>query len=199
MNTSLSTVDSLFNNQPVNSNPNARSSPSFVDSEPPSYFEAIGINHHKSDSTNTSRLSSFQTNRLPKISLHTAPELNSKQTSSRFNSKSINNIQNINQRPNIISQQNSHQVFRGESFENDHNLKPSETYMIWSIFTTFYCIFIGLPALVLSIKVYHYNKEEQYQKAYSRSRYARYLNIAGLFVGVIYLGIAILVCLIPIR
>lgn len=208
MNTSLSTVDTLFNGNTAQ--PIQRSSPSFVDSEPPSYFEAIGINHNNviigpnglsNDSANTSRLSSFQTNlRLPKVSLETSQDSIFKPTSNRSNNShyiSNNPNQNINRLPIIISQQNVHQNI--EIGTSNQYLKPSETYMVWSIFTTLYCVLIGVPALVLSIKVYHYNKQEQFDKAYSRSRIARYLNIAGLFFGIVYIGIAVLTCFIPRR
>ena len=212
MNTSLSTVDTIFNGNPLNTPQTIqRSSPSFVDSEPPSYFEAIGINHNNivivsnglnNESANTSRLSSFQANTpLPKISLEASQDSIFKPTSNRSNIShniSSNPNQNINRLPVIISQQNVHQNIGMES-SNHQYLKPSETYMVWSIFTTLYCVLIGVPALVLSIKVYHYNKQEQFDKAYSRSRIARYLNIAGLFFGIVYIGIAAITCFFPRR
>lgn len=76
-------------------------------------------------------------------------------------------------------------------------VKPSESYIFWSVFTTIYCVFLGLVALIFSIKVKHYNKEGLFQKAYSASKLARNFNIAGLFFGVVYLAIGLLVCFLP--
>jgi hypothetical protein len=75
--------------------------------------------------------------------------------------------------------------------------KPSETFFVWSIFTTIYCVFIGLVALVFSIKVHHYNKQGDYENAFASSKLARNFNIAGLFFGVVYMAIGILVCFMP--
>lgn len=224
MNSSLSTCDSLFNSIPnpsSSSQPNpqvsdkTRSSPSFNnDSEPPTYFEAVGIpqnslilniddlNH---DSTNTSRFSSFQ-QRLPKISMNTSPEAYNKDFSS--NQPSQNYVPNHQRHPVLtrsynlplsVTQQNRNMCTNNESNSLDSISKPSETYLVWSIFTTIYCVFIGVPALVLSIKVYHYNKQEDYQKAYSRSKITRYLNIAGLLFGIVYMTIGVIACLVPTR
>ena len=75
--------------------------------------------------------------------------------------------------------------------------KPSESYLIWSIFTTFYCVFIGIAALVLSLRVRHYNQRQEYEKAYERSRLVRNLNIFGLFFGIVYIGILLIACFFP--
>jgi len=77
------------------------------------------------------------------------------------------------------------------------SLKPSETYIFWSVFTTIYCVFIGMVALVFSLKVKHYNKVGLFQKANSASKIARNFNIAGLLFGVVYLAIGLLVCFLP--
>lgn len=200
MNTSHSTVDTLFNGQNLNVNSQgcsfSRSSPSFNDSEPPSYFEAIGINHvnlNQVESSNTYSPSSFQNGRLTKISL--APQSRSKQDSERINNVKIeakNNRRGLNRQPILIFQQNSRRVDENSS-ENRRIDQPSETYLIWSVLTTFYCVIIGLPALIFSIKVYHYNKDEEYEKAFSRSKVAWYLNLIGLFFGILYVGIVALI------
>lgn len=202
MNTSLSTVDTLFNGQHLNVNSQgcsfSRSSPSFNDSEPPSYFEAIGINHvnlNQVESSNLSCLSSCQNGRIPKISLETAPQSSSKQDSRRpenFSIESANNKRGLNRQPIIIFQQNRGRAGENTS-ENGRINHPSETYFIWSVLTTFYCVIIGLPALIFSIKVYHHNKEEEYEKAFSRSKVAWCLNLIGLFFGIFYIGIVALI------
>jgi hypothetical protein len=230
MNTSLSTVDSLLNILPNQRNQRqdehnldkTRTSPSFNnDSEPPSYFEAIGI-HPANETTasnqnhNSSRLSSLQFQKGPKC-LSNTPSVC--QTSSYISSNKefsiqespgcilINNPQHqrhhIIRTPYIYSQSAMSSSYAStpradRNYIADTSLgsiaKPSETYLVWSIFTTIYCVLIGVVALVLSIKVYHYNKEGNYAKAFSRSRIARNLNIAGLFVGFVYMGIILLIC-----
>lgn len=266
MNSSLSTVDSLFNTN-INLNPNptsngstsnqrlgrnlslnqpssgemqsslsghavslqngmdqqqqldkARSSPSFNDSEPPSYFEAIGISHHNQILLNTDGNPQY----IPK--LNTNSSINSNNYTS-INYKDISNNQSSPPSFNCSMIQHGHQIrtanipliyqqspyplnesiisnnrFNIQNNQSNNNStvqKPSETYIVWSIFTTIYCIFIGIAALVLSIKVYHYNKQGNYQKAYAKSKIARNLNIAGLFFGIIYMGIGIIATLLP--
>ncbi|RNA28093.1 hypothetical protein BpHYR1_017565 [Brachionus plicatilis] len=203
MNTSLSTVDTLFNGQYLNvvlqGESVLRSSPSFNDSEPPSYFEAIGINHvnlNQIESVNTSRLPSFRNDRLPKISLQIAPESRIKQYSrgtSTSIGQSTNHTRGTNRLPVDIFQQNATQFHENENRVMSEITQPSETYFVWSIFTTFYCVLVGLPALIFSIKVYHYNKEEEYEKAFSRSKIVWYLNLTGLFCGIVYVGIVVLI------
>ena len=255
MNPSLSTIDSLINQLPshqrvYNSRINSsnlgsigfddinidktRSSPSFNDSEPPSYFEAIGISHpahhfninlntdgltqpYPADSANTSILSAQQSTqyqhhgRVVKSKHGNKENLNSVELSppSSFN---LNQNYPYHQRHHIIRTNNLPSLYqqRYQSHSSVNNSmqptgsvnsihKPSETYIVWSIFTTVYCVFIGVAALVLSIKVHHYNKQGEYQKAFSRSRIARNLNIAGLFFGFIYMGIGLIACLLPFR
>jgi len=92
----------------------------------------------------------------------------------------------------------NYSIESGDQTTGNNSHKPSETYLVWSIFTTFYCLFIGIIALVFSIKVRHYNKECNFPKAYSASKIARNFNIAGLFFGVIYIAVVLLVCVLPI-
>lgn len=206
MNTSLSTVDTLFNGQCLNGTQTGsvlRSSPSFNDSEPPSYFEAIGINHvnlNQIESPRISNLSSIQNSRLPKISLNTAPESGFKKNSGPtdiYINQSLSNTRKINRIPISALQDDIRQFNETENRIEAGISKPSETFLFWSIFTTVYCVFIGLPALIFSIKVYHYNKEENYEKAQSRSKIAWYLNLAGLFCGIVYISVVVLILFIP--
>ncbi len=172
----------------VNSNQDKeeiRSSPSFnSDSEPPSYFEALGL-----------------------------PQTHILTTTIGLDSKESNFSQSI---PTIFIQNPQHQrhhyirtehlpasVYTNNNNNNNNNmnsssniLKPSETYLVWSVFTTIYCVILGVIALVLSIQVYHLNKEENYEKAYIKSKLCRNLNVAGLFFGIVYLAIGVLVVLI---
>lgn len=150
-----------------------RSSPSFnSDSEPPTYFEALRIPHP--------------------MQLQQAEE-DSKDTSFNFNQPAVFNHQRHHY---IRTQHLPASIYSNNQNRMNINL-PSETYLVWSIFTTVYCVFIGIIALILSIQIYHYNKQENYQKAFHRSKICRNVNIAGLFIGIIYLSIGIVACLLP--
>jgi hypothetical protein len=199
-----------------------RYSPSIMnDSEPPSYFDVIGRTPSSclNAAAGTTRLStSTQLNpsmQLPKIVL----------ASSRLTSYNKDAAENppIMESPSchvpppnhrrmhplqMPMSLNPNQVCYSNSNLNNTTMmnastdsiqKPCPTYLIWSIFTTFYCVFIGVPALVLSIKVHHYNKRGFYQKAYTRSKIAKYLNVTGLFFGFIYLGAVGLTFVLPRR
>jgi hypothetical protein len=241
-NTSLSTVESLFNattshqqnpfsqqtsNQAAYNNNNSRlnsfnmssmnsedptnldkihirESPSFNDSEPPSYFEAIGISHPVTPVLN---LNTNQEQRMPKLNSTKEQAYDcSSSLSSQPNHQRHHVIRTQHlQHSNSYGQQNQRCSFSfcsnntNNSINSVNYLKPSETYMVWSIFTTVYCVFIGVVALVLSIKVHRYNKQGDFARAYSRSRIARNINIAGLFFGIIYMGIGVLACFLPIK
>ena len=243
MNPSLSTIDSLINQLPnpqrvYNSRINSsnlgsigfddinidktRSSPSFNDSEPPSYFEAIGISHpvhnfninlnteglNPADSANTSILSSQQTQyrhngRVVNVKNGNKENSFELSPSSNYPYPQRHHVIRTHNLPSLYQQRYQSPSSTSNNLQQTGSLnsvqKPSETYIVWSIFTTVYCVFIGVAALVLSIKVHHYNKQGEYQKAFSRSRIARNLNIAGLFFGFIYMGIGLIACLLPFR
>ena len=179
-----------------------RSSPSFNDSEPPSYFEAIGISHPAAVNLNTDIPSSHELHRMPKASSNKEFA-----TTQQPNHQRHHVIRTQNLQPSLYPSQQARYNFSYCSSNTNNTLdntasshqKPSETYMVWSVFTTVYCVFIGVVALVLSIKVHHYNKQGDFRRAYARSKLARNINIAGLFFGFIYMGIGLLACFLPIR
>ena len=148
-----------------------RSSPSFnSDSEPPSYFEALRIPQPQLELTNQ--------------------EVDSKESSFIPNQVRHHYIRTQNLPASIFSNHNNMTTYLEEQ-------KPSETYFVWSTFTTFYCFFVGIIALVLSFQVYYCNQEQNFQKAFSKSKLCRNVNVAGLFCGIIYLTIGIVICLLP--
>lgn len=240
MNSSLSTVDSLFNsnnqtNTPINQSQRCStrpenkspSSPSFNDSEPPSYFEAIGVatsnniilttQNLNADSTNSSRISStiYQ---LPKISIQSPKQYGKEHTNASYSQTLMNYCPNQlvyesmarnHNLPIVVTQQNLHGMLNCSNISTNNLrnlnslesslLKPSEPYMVWSIFTTIYCVLIGVPALIYSIKVYHYNQQGEYQKARTRSKMAKCLNIIGLFCGLFYMILGVFACLFPFK
>lgn len=156
-----------------------RSLPSFnSDSEPPSYFEALRIPQQQQHPHDLSLTQQQQ-------------ESDTKESS--FVPSSISQL-----RHHYIRTQHLPASVYSNNQANISNIqKPSETYFVWSVFTTFYCVFIGVAALVLSYQIYTLNKEQNYQKAFTKSKLCRNVNIAGLFVGIVYLIIAILICLLP--
>lgn len=176
-----------------------QSSPSFInDSEPPSYFEAIGISSNINANADNAQFLQQQQQQQP-------IKVNSNKDTIRPNHQRHHVICTQNIQPNLYQNQG----YNCSSLSSNNNtmatndsinyLKPSETYLVWSIFTTVYCVFIGVVALVLSIKVHHYNKQGDFCRAYSRSKIARNINIAGLFFGIIYMGIGLLACFLPIK
>lgn len=171
-----------------------RSSPS-LDSEPPSYFEALhfeGFPQHMNNlDADVNKESSFN---LPPYPIHSSPRHHHHYN---HNHQRHHCIQTENLPASIYCHNSSnHHRFQRHNTTNS-NLKPSETYLFWSIFTTIYCVFIGVIALVLSIQVYHCNKEANYQKAHTKSKLCRNFNIAGLFFGIVYLTVGIVACLVP--
>jgi hypothetical protein len=220
-----------------------RYSPSFNDSEPPSYFDVIGAgsgvrNVHRvinfnadgiSTATPTRLLStSTQLNspsmQLPKIVLNASPSSrlasynkDDESAITTANPSVLSYVPNHYRQPvlasrvhhNLPQSLNPNQVRYSDAQLNnsesqmtqstDSIQKPCQTYLAWSIFTTFYCVFIGIPALVLSIRVSQFNKQGLYQKAYTRSKIAKYLNVTGLFFGFVYLGAVVLTVLLPRR
>ena len=180
----------------------ARYSPSMIDSEPPSYFDVIGGGSRK-PSILTVTSPSMQ---LPKVTL--SPTYTKETQLSYTPNHRRQQAVSANPRHQLPRSLNPNQVCLSSGTEGavrasrvsfDSIQKPCDTYLAWSIFTTVYCIFIGVPALILSIKVYHYNKQSLYQKAYSRSKVAKYLNITGLFFGFVYLGVVLLTFILPRR
>ena len=193
-------MNSMHSEDPTNLDKiHIRASPSFNDSEPPSYFEAVGISPQP-DSVN-------QQQRIPKLNSTKEQSFECSTSQCQPNHQRHPIIRTQHLQPSLYGQQQQNQRYNfSYCSENTHNsinsvsyLKPSETYMVWSIFTTVYCVFIGVVALVLSIKVHHYNKQGDFARAYSRSRIARNINIAGLFFGIIYMGIGLLACFLPIK
>ena len=184
-----------------------RESPSFNDSEPPSYFEAIGISHPVTPVATILNINTNQEQRMPKLNStkeQTYDCSSSSPSQPNHQRHHVIRTQHL-QHSNSYGQQNQRYNFSfcsnntNNSMNSVNYLKPSETYMVWSIFTTVYCVFIGVVALVLSIKVHHYNKQGDFARAYSRSRIARNINIAGLFFCIIYMGIGLLACFLPIK
>jgi hypothetical protein len=222
MNPSLSTVDSLLNILPnpltntiqrmsgINNIDNVdinkvRSSPSFNDSEPPSYFEAVRISNNNvllenfpaTQQTTTTTVTMRQPNHQLPVSISSKDFSESNNYASGDN-RTTHVFRNFNL-PSSIYQHEENVIQRCSTNPRQVNIecKPSETYLVWSIFTTIYCVFIGIFALVLSIKVRKLNKVGDYKKANRFSRVVWYLNISGLFFGFVYLGIALLTCLLP--
>lgn len=52
-------------------------------------------------------------------------------------------------------------------------------WLVWSILNIFFCICLGIPALVLAMDVKTENKARQYQTARSKSTTVLILNIVG--------------------
>ena len=179
-----------------------RASPSFNDSEPPSYFEAIGITHHAINLNTDASALPLQQERMPKLNVNKEDVIEYTPNIPHHQRHHVIRTQNL---PPSLYHQNQRYNFSycssntNNSMNSVNYLKPSETYMVWSIFTTVYCVFIGVVALVLSIKVHHFNKQGDYRRAYSRSKIARNINIAGLFFGIIYMGIGLLACFLPVK
>lgn len=187
-----------------------RYSPSFNDSEPPSYLEAIGARNNNSQlisPTSRGRQDSFQ---LPKIVLGGSSRL-TKQPSTSSSIVScqpvvINSEPNHRRQPAFRMYQTPLSV-QSNRYSSDSDFsrvessatgsdcstssiqKPYSTYLVWSVITTLYCILLGLPALVVSIKVGKYNKKGMYEKAQKSSKLAKALNIAGLFSILLYISI----------
>ncbi len=196
INIQLQARETNHNNTSILDDKTIRSSPS-LDSEPPSYFEALHFEgfpqHINTLDINLNKESSFN---LPPYPMNSSPpplhHYNRNHNHQRHHYIRTENL------PASIYCQNSSNSHRFQ-FHNttNSNLKPSETYLFWSIFTTIYCVFIGVVALVLSIQVYHYNKKANYQRAHTKSKLCRNFNIAGLFFGIVYLTIGIVACLVP--
>lgn len=233
-------------NHVVDERDKVRASPSFLnDSEPPSYFEAVGIipngiqviggssrlqslgqrmnqpkpkatsshiyqNHSYASSMNKSiSMTSQAPSPLPYQQQQQQPSMST--SISHQPNHQRQHVMRAHHLPPIYQQagnasysysshalgNNSHVNNSNSSTVESQSQKPSETYLIWSIFTTIYCVIIGVPALVLSIQVYHYNKQGEYQKAFNKSKLARNVNFAGLFVGIVYLAIGFLACFLP--
>jgi hypothetical protein len=188
--------------------------PSFQDSEPPSYFDVIGCRNFSTTSSTNQHMNNNESINLPKIVLHTA---SSRLTSHNNNNSTKEQQQTTN--PSTVSYAPNHRrmhvlrshnlpasiVNQNPRYYSNSNLnginnsscsiqKPCETYLAWSIFTTVYCVLVGLPALIFSIKVHHLNKQGEYDKAFSRSKIAKYLNVTGLFFGFVYMGIVLFTC-----
>ena len=206
---SSSTFTSILNSN--DDTDKIRASPSFIsDSEPPSYFEAVGIAQQINFSTygGASDINSHGAHKQQRMNNSKKGEVSyssHKETPIQTTGPSTQHypnhqrhhiIRTRNLEPNNVS--NYHGSYNSNSDSIESVLKPSETFMVWSIFTTIYCVFIGIVALIFSIKVHHYNKQGDYEKAYSRSRLAKYFNIAGLFVGIVYMAIGALICFLPI-
>ena len=181
--------NSLINTITITDLNKTRSSPSFNDSEPPSYFEVIStIPTTMAMAPVTMR----QQNRPLSISSKYLSENDNNNNTSTFRQATV--IYQHDGEPNVP---NAPVVVNGDVDCIDCCSKPSETYMVWSIFTTIYCVFIGIFALFISFRVRNYNKRGNFKEAYALSRIVWYLNIAGLFFGIVYLAIALLTCLLP--
>ena len=194
-----------------------RSSPSVIsNSEPPSYFEALGITPNSVILNTDGNSITLQTQLNNNQNLDKPPTIFAKELSYSSETKPSSNQPQI---PTIFYNNIScpyyqrHHVFRNQNVcdSNQNNIpsalrlnseasnmqKPSETYLVWSIFTTIYCVFVGIFALILSIRVAYFNKQGNFDKAHRRAKIARNFNIAGLFFGIVYMAIGIITCLLP--
>jgi hypothetical protein len=143
------------------------SSPSFTDSEPPNYYEATQYYPTCSSEcvlTNVQRPIIFTINRPNRQS----------QFSSNKHSNQI---------------QNSHSTLNQSSIAIHR--EPND-YLLWSIITSIYCIFIGLTAIIFSLKIKELNANGRYDLSYKQSKIVRNLNLSAILFGFLYISIALL-------
>lgn len=102
-------------------------------------------------------------------------------------------------RPNgqsqFISNKNASQSVNSQLTLNRGNMgiikKPND-YLIWSIITSIYCIFIGITAIIFSLRIRELNANGRYDLSYKQSLIVRNLNLSAIFFGFLYISAAFL-------
>ena len=99
------------------------------------------------------------------------------------------------QQNSIISSDTTTSTYN-RSYLNMAYEEPKD-YLLWSIFTTVYCFFIGVIALLVSLRVKHLNSKGRYDASFNQSKIARNLNICAVFFGFILATISLFLFFFP--